>query len=101
MLLRGLRLRTNEVCTDAFEQHQGADASIPKGDLHLLGVAYHFSALMYPPPGTILMHQYKFHSYLIFPLLRGFDRRHLLSCEGHTTTTYVVAIGKGTHPKYT
>lgn len=31
---KGLGLGTNGVHTDACEQHQGADASVPKSDLH-------------------------------------------------------------------
>lgn len=41
-LFFGLGSRTNEVHTDASEQHQGANASVQKSDLHFLGVLITF-----------------------------------------------------------
>ena len=55
----GLGSCANEFCENRENGTSGADASAPKSDLHFLGGAYHFSALMCPPPNAIQIHQEK------------------------------------------
>lgn len=73
-----------------------------KSDLHFLGSAYHFSGLC-PCLGTIRMHQYELHWYLIFSThsRMGNERRRVRSVlfarQARGIISQVALLGRGRH----